>query len=75
MTTTPKSTAMAQHFDEKILKITKKQQGIATSGSGGIILLTTFEDSKKLRINATKSTNKKSKQVLENLLELEKIRS
>ena len=68
MTTTTKSTKMAQDFDEKILKNSQKQQGIATSG----ILLTSFEDSKKI-INATKSTEKRT-QVLENL-DLEKIRS
>jgi len=70
MTTTTKSTIMAQDFEEKILKKSKKQQGIATSGN---ILLTSFEDSRKI-INATPSTEK-SEQVLENLLELEKIRS
>lgn len=60
---------MAQDFDEKIFKKSKKQQGIVTDG----ILLKTIEDSKKIN-NATKSTEK-SKQVLENLLELKKIRS
>lgn len=69
MTTTTKSTKMAQDFDVKIFKNSKKQQGIATSG----ILLTSFEDSRKI-INATESTEKIN-QVLENLLELEKIRS
>jgi len=63
---------MAQDFDGKILKKLKKPQGLATSVSDGLLLIT-FEDSRNI-INATKST-KKSKQVLENLLELEKIRS
>lgn len=70
MTTTKKSTKMmAQHFDRKILKEkTRNQLRIANFDAN---LLTTFQE--KI-INATKST-KKSKQVLENLLELEKIRS
>jgi len=70
MTTTKKSTKMmAQHFDRKFLKEkTRNQHRIANFDAN---LLTTFQE--KI-INATKST-KKSKQVLENLLELEKIRS